>query len=109
MPYVKTEMREQVDQQLNDLIHAVDLACTDFSGPGEVMDNGKIDGCLNYVFTRMLKHFYTDGVDQGGIPVSSYARLNRAVGLVECVKTEFERRVVGPYENQKEFENGSVN
>jgi hypothetical protein len=108
MPYIKQEMREKLDPSVNELMHALDYACTNFSGPGVVMDYDKLDGVLNYTFTKILKHFYTDGVDAGGIPLSNYARLNRAVGLVNCVGTEFERRVVAPYEDTKIYENGDV-
>jgi len=98
LPYIKQEMRKEIDGKIETLMHAIDSITID----------NQLDGCLNYVFTKMLKHFYTDGIDQGGIPMSNYYRLNRAVGLVECVKTEFERKVVAQYEDQKEFENGSV-
>ena len=98
MPYIKQEMRNEIDEKINYLIHAIDAAT----------EENQLDGCLNYVITKMVKHFYVDGVDQGGIPVTNYFHLNRAIGLLECVKTEFERRVVAPYETQKEFENGDV-
>ena len=108
MPYIKQEMRKVVDEEIGALQNAILEACTVYNGPGESLDQDKIDGCLNYVFTKMLKYFYTHGTDAGGIPITNYTRLNRAVGLVECVKTEFERRVVAPYENTKIFENGDV-
>jgi hypothetical protein len=38
----------------------------------------------------------------------SYRILNNAVGAAESAKTEFQRRIVGPYEDSKIAENGDV-
>lgn len=109
MPYIKNEMRTEIDREINDLIHAIDAECTHFTTPQETALNyDKLGGVLNYTFTKIMKHFYTDGVDAGGIPLTNYARLERAVGMISSVKTEFERRVVAPYEDTKIYENGDV-
>jgi len=57
-----------------------------------------IDGDLNYIITRILKESY---------PLR-YFNLNRAVGVLECCKLEFYRRVAAPYEDTKIKENGDV-
>jgi len=62
------------------------------------MPYNRIDGELNYIITRMLKESY---------PLR-YFNLNRAVGVLECAKLEFYRRVVAPYEDTKIEENGDV-
>lgn len=108
MPYIKQEKRVEIDQEINELMHAIDANCTNFSGVGESIDYDKLGGTLNYTFTRIMKHFYTNGTDAGGIPLTNYARLERATGMIEGVKNEFLRKVVAPYENQKEMENGPV-
>ena len=57
-----------------------------------------IDGELNYIITRILKETY---------PLR-YFNLNRAVGVLECCKLEFYRRVAAPYEDTKIEQNGDV-
>lgn len=37
-----------------------------------------------------------------------YALYAQVIGALDCAKTEFYRRVVAPYEDQKEHENGDV-
>lgn len=87
MPYIKMEDREKYEDVLKELINILkDL-------PVE-----RIDGELNYVITRMLKESY---------PLR-YFNLNRAMGVLECAKQEFYRRVVAPYEDVKIKESGDV-
>ena len=54
---------------------------------------------MNYAITRLISTLYRS---------SSYGVLNRAIGVIESVKQEFYRRVVGPYEGHKKAENGDV-
>jgi hypothetical protein len=37
-----------------------------------------------------------------------YFHINKAVGVLECVKLEFYRRVAAPYEDEKIKESGDV-
>ena len=39
---------------------------------------------------------------------SSYHAYNEIIGVLECVKQEFYRRMVAPYEDKKCEENGDV-
>lgn len=57
-----------------------------------------MDGRLNYIVTVLLKRLYTP----------RYFNYNRAMGVLECVKQEFYRRVVAEYENEKIKENRDV-
>ena len=58
-------------------------------------------GALNYNITSLCNDYlYSQGVN--------YATLNEIVGVLECAKLEFYRRMAVPYENQKMFENGDV-
>ena len=61
-----------------------------------------MEGNLNYVFTRLLLSVYGDK------DTTRYSNINDAMGLLECVKQEFYRKVAAPYEDQKEFDNGGI-
>ena len=87
MPYIKMEDRKKYEEVLEKLIDLLK------SQPIE-----RIDGELNYVITRILKESY---------PLR-YFNLNRAMGVLECAKLEFYRRVVAPYEDIKIKESGDV-
>ena len=58
----------------------------------------EIDGELNYVVTKILKEVY---------PLR-YFHINKAIGVLECIKLEYYRRVAAPYENSKIKESGDV-
>lgn len=87
MPYIKQEQRPAVDSKLEPLIEYLKSLPVDAQ-----------DGHMNYLITRMLKDIY---------PLKYYD-CNRAMGMLECVKQEFYRTVVGPYEDIKIIENGDV-
>ena len=87
MPYIKKEDRGKYDKVLGELIGILK------SLPVE-----RIDGELNYVITRILKESY---------PLR-YFNLNRAMGVLECAKLEFYRRVAAPYEDIKIKKSGDV-
>jgi len=59
-------------------------------------------GELNYAITRLCDRYLAI---HGGV---SYARVNEIVGVLECAKQEFYRRVAGPYEDRKLAANGDV-
>jgi len=48
--------------------------------------------CLDYIKRRGIR----------------YATINEVIGVLECVKQEFYRRLAAPYENLKMGENGDV-
>ena len=87
MPYIKPKKREKYDMVLNELVSILK------SIPIE-----EVDGELNYVVTRILKEVY---------PLRYY-HINKAVGVLECIKQEFYRRVAAPYEDLKIKESGDV-
>ena len=80
MPYIKPEIRTKYEKVLDELIGILK------SLPVE-----KVDGELNYVVTKILKE--TCSV--------RYFNINRAVGVLECIKLEFYRRVAAPYEDKE--------
>lgn len=57
-------------------------------------------GLLNYSITTLIKKVYGDDL--------SYADHNEIIGMLECVKQEWYRRQVAPYEDGKIEENGDV-
>lgn len=64
-------------------------------------DSPQNAGELNYLFTCMSVLY----LDTHGI---SYQTMNDVIGALDSAKTEFNRRVVAPYEDEKIKENGDV-
>jgi hypothetical protein len=87
MPYIKPERREKYNKVLAELI-----------GILKTLPVEEVDGELNYVVTKVLKEVY---------PLR-YFHLNKAMGVLECIKQEYYRRVAAPYENIKIRESGDV-
>ncbi len=87
MPYIKKEDRPEIDKMIEPLI--------------SYLKNQKVeevDGKINYAITKILKSVYSP----------KYFNYNRAIGVLEAIKQEFYRKVVGPYEDEKIKENGDV-
>jgi hypothetical protein len=87
LPYVKPESRVKYEKVLDELIGILKSLPVD-----------EVDAELNYVVTKILKQIY---------PVR-YFQINKAIGVLECVKLEFYRRVAAPYEDKKIKESGDV-
>jgi hypothetical protein len=87
LPYIKPERREKYGKVLEELI-----------GILKSLPMEDVDGELNYVVTTIIKEVY---------PLR-YFHLNRAMGVLECIKQEFYRRVAAPYEDIKMRESGDV-
>lgn len=90
MPYIKAETRPPLDELVDPLVTRL-LTRAD-------PRIGNKDGDMNYVITRLLDRVYP----------SSYTSFNAAIGVLECVKQEFYRRKVAPYEDVKSEQNGDV-
>lgn len=59
------------------------------------------EGELNYKITKQcIKYLHMKG--------ESYKTINEIMGVLECAKLEFYRRVGVPYEDEKIKENGDV-
>jgi len=80
LPYIKPENRVKYEKVLEEL-----------TGILKSLPMEEVDGELNYVVTKMFKEIY---------PLR-YFHINRAVGVLECIKLEFYRRIAGPYEDKK--------
>jgi len=88
VPYIKAEKRPRFDGLLD---WAVKLL-------SEIPEEDR-DGYVNYFVTVLLKRLYQP---------PKYRRYNKAIGVLECIKLEFYRRDVAPYEDKKIEENGDV-
>lgn len=87
MPYIKAGNRNKYERILEELVKIL-----------KTLPPEEIDGELNYVVTKILKEIY---------PLR-YFHINKAVGVLECIKLEYYRRVAAPYEDQKIKEAGDV-
>lgn len=57
-------------------------------------------GDLNYEITSLCDRYLDGRVD--------YEAVNKVIGVLECAKLEFYRRIAGPYEDTKIEQNGDV-
>lgn len=80
MPYIKKEQKENLKKYVRPYL----------ANAGE----------LNYFIAQLLLDYM-----QGG---KSYQKLNEIIGVLECCKQEFYRRIIVPYEEEKIQENGDV-
>lgn len=89
MPYIKLANREQTD------LHIAKVAFG-LSSPGD----------LNYAITRLCD-LALENSTMSGDPIR-YVSLNAIIGVLECAKLEFYRRIITPFEDKKKFVNGDV-
>jgi Domain of unknown function (DUF6899) len=87
LPYIKTAKRTKYNKFLSELADIL-----------KALPPEEVDGELNYVITKLLKEVY---------PLR-YFHLNKAIGVLECAKLEYYRRVAAPYEDKKIQESGDV-
>jgi len=87
LPYIKTSNRTKYNTVLKELIKTL-----------KALPPEEVDGELNYVITKLLKEIY---------PLR-YFHINKAIGVLECSKLEYYRRVAAPYEDLKIQESGDV-
>lgn len=86
MPYIKKDDRERYDCYIKNLVVQ--------------LNNWESwrSGHLNYIITKILK----------SLNAKTYSKMNEVMGVLECVKQEYYRKVMVPYEERKETENGEV-
>ena len=87
MPYIKMQNRGKYKNVLENLVKIL-----------KTLPPEEIDGELNYIVTKILKEIY---------PLR-YFHINKAIGVLECIKLEYYRRVAAPYEDSKIKESGDV-
>lgn len=94
MPYIKKERREGLDKIAIDAVRELNwLAKQDDK-------QGLVGGDLNYLTTKIINTIFENN--------KGYAMASELVATLECVKMEFYRRKVAPYEEEKIVENGDV-
>jgi hypothetical protein len=64
------------------------------------LPDGLNEGQVNFILS--------DIINQWVGPQPNYARINAAIGILECAKLEVYRRIASPYEDAKITENGDV-
>jgi len=87
VPYIKQYKRNKYEKILQELVKIL-----------KALPPEEIDGELNYVVSKMLREIY---------PLR-YFHINKAVGVLECIKLEYYRRVAAPYEDLKIEETGDI-
>jgi hypothetical protein len=88
MPYIKPDKRQKYQEGIDSLLGA-------FNSEEEVKM-----GDVNYVVSTIIWELFKDKL--------SYAQGNNLMGALECVKQEFYRRMLVPYEDEKIKENGDI-
>ena len=91
MPYTQETDRKKLDAKIESLVDEL----RKFAG-------GEIEGQMNYTISTLLCKAMRpkDGW--------RYKWINRAVGVLECVKLEFYRRLAAPYELKAISKNGDI-
>jgi len=94
MPYIKQQIRDQLNEEIGSLGNAIRASA-------ELYET-QMDGTLNYTITKLIGKVY------GPIETLKYHDFNEIIGVLECCKLEFYRKQCVPYEDIKLKENGSV-
>jgi hypothetical protein len=87
MPYIKLSDRKKWGKTIDEVVDMI-----------EKIPEDKQEGELNFFVTTILKRSFS----------ASYHNYNKIMGVLECIKQEFYRRQVAPYEDKKIEENGDV-
>jgi len=93
MPYIKQNLRKEVDAELQALINKV----------REISDKESIYGILNYCILTLILETVI-----GSIQNTRYFTINGINGLLTSIIQEFNRRIADNYENKKIAENGDL-
>jgi len=81
MPYIDETERAKYDKHIR-----------------AIADQRPTSGELNYVLSKLLSLLHP----------SCYSEINDMVGVLECCKLEFYRRVAAPYEDLAKKRNGDI-
>jgi len=88
MPYIEPKDRSRFDPHIDELVNELEI--TNPISPGDV----------NYIVSRLIWKLWMNN--------RSYTLANNLIGALECIKAEFLRRFLAPYEDVKIQENGDV-
>jgi len=95
MPYIKQELREALDSYIENLSCEINPLCSE----------DEIEGILNYIITNLLDSVMKQDFEN---EKWRYKYINRVIGVLECVKLEFYRRLAAPYEDKAIAKNGDI-
>jgi hypothetical protein len=84
MPYIPYEEKELFNKEIENLAKNIDT-----------------EGQLNFALTRLCFLYAKRRTE-------NYALLNSIIGVLECAKQEYYRKIVSKYEDRKEELNGPV-
>lgn len=87
MPYIDQDSREEFELMALEAVDLIEFGIT----PGE----------LNYLITKACDAYL---MYKG----KNYTHINDVIGVLECAKLEFYRRIAIPYEDEKIEQNGDV-
>lgn len=94
MPYIKQELRDQIDNNIETLVHNINsLSKTDVD----------FAGILNYTISSLVSQILLSKFDRLRYWHSPMVR-----GVLMDVADEFYRRIVSPYEDEQIKNNGDV-
>ena len=88
MPYISKPYREAYKKAIKELITKL-----------RTLKEEERDGHVNFIITSILKGVY--------YPLK-YRRFNALLGVLEAIKLELYRRIIGPYEDTKIWVNGDL-
>ncbi len=92
MPYIKEEHREILDPIINDLKRTiVNITLDD--------ESVKLECLINYMILKMLSEMYT---------AKNYDEINDVIGMLECCKLEYYRKVAAIVNDQSEYDYGEI-
>ena len=89
IPYIKQQDRKKLNIFIDNLV-----ACLNELG------EDKLAGSLNYIISTLLGKLW--------LKKQRYVRINELMGVLECVKQEFYRRIAVPYEEYKKRIEGDI-
>jgi hypothetical protein len=89
MPYIEAGRRKRFDSFIDGIVESLD--CSDSH-----MESGDLNYCISRIVWGLWERDH------------HYAAGNNLVGVLECVKQEFYRRMLGPYEDEKRARNGDI-
>jgi hypothetical protein len=104
MPYIKQVNRPKFDKAITTMFDSfveLEMGDGDCEAIRDYKKNYRIPvGDVNYVISSVLWNMFDFN--------PSYANGNDIVGVLECIKQEFIRRKLSPYEDKKIVENGDI-
>ncbi len=92
MPYIKEEHRQTIDPIIAELKRSfVNITLDD--------ENVKLECVVNYAILKLLSEMYSG---------KTYDEINDVIGMLECCKLEYYRKVAAIVNDQSEYDFGEI-